>query len=67
MSNIESEALLEKKLIDQLSTQGFSKVTIKDENDLLNNLKSQLEKHNKTTITDNEFKKILNHLSSSFS
>lgn len=62
MSNIESEALLEKKLIDQLSTQGFSKVTIKDENDLLNNLKSQLEKHNKTTISDNEFKKILNHL-----
>ena len=44
MSNIESEALLEKKLIDQLSTQGFSKVTIKDENDLLEKFMLFLQK-----------------------
>ncbi|MCH7525503.1 MAG: DEAD/DEAH box helicase family protein [Bacteroidetes bacterium] len=43
--------------------QNFFLVIIKDENDLIQNLKSQLEKHNKCTLSDNEFKQILNHLS----
>ncbi len=58
----QSEAILEDNLVKQLSSQGYDKVIIKDENDLLSNLKSQLEKHNKTTITDTEFKRVLNHL-----
>lgn len=59
----QSEAILEENLVKQLSeTLGYEKVLIKDEEDLKANLKKQLEKHNKTTISDNEFKKILNHL-----
>ena len=58
----QSEAILEDNLVKQLSSQGYEKVIIKDENDLLSNLKSQLEKHNKTTLSDTEFERILNHL-----
>ncbi|WP_062128843.1 type I restriction endonuclease subunit R, partial [Geofilum rubicundum] len=35
---------------------------IKDENDLLANLKSQLEVHNKTELSENDFKQILNFI-----
>jgi type I restriction enzyme, R subunit len=50
----QSEAVLEENLIRQLSGElGYEKVIIKDESDLLSNLKSQLEKHNKTTISSN--------------
>ena len=59
---LESEYELEEKLIDQLKTQGYQWVTIESEDDLINNLKGQLEKHNKTTFSDNEFSKVLNHL-----
>ena len=41
---------------------GYEKVDIKDEWDLLNNFKSQLEKHNKTSLTDSEFKQVLNFI-----
>lgn len=58
----QSEAILEDNLVKQLSSQGYDKVIIKDEADLLSNLKSQLEKHNKTTLSDTEFDRILNHL-----
>lgn len=58
----QSEAILEDNLVKQLSSQGYEKVIIKDENDLLSNLKSQLEKHNKTSLSDTEFERILNHL-----
>ncbi|MCI0501614.1 MAG: type I restriction endonuclease subunit R, partial [Epsilonproteobacteria bacterium] len=58
----QSEAILEDNLVKQLSSQGYEKVTIKDETDLLSNLKSQLEKHNKTTLSQTEFDRILNHL-----
>ena len=58
----QSEAILEDNLVKQLSSQGYEKVIIKDENDLFSNLKSQLEKHNKTTLSDTEFERILNHL-----
>jgi len=57
------ESILEANLIKQLSeTLGYEKVLIKDEEDLKANLKRQLEKHNKTTISPTEFNKILNHL-----
>src|SRR5690606_13299000 len=57
------EYILEENLVNQLQELGYKKVVIKDEDDLLINLKSQLEKHNKVSYSDKEFKQILNHLS----
>ncbi len=59
---IQSEATLEKKLIEQLQIQGYEKIILHDEKDLTANFKTQLEKHNKTTFSKSEFNKILNHL-----
>lgn len=56
------ELILEQNLVDQLVGLGYSRVSIADEGDLVLNLKSQLEKHNKTKFTDNEFKQILNYI-----
>lgn len=56
------EQILEDNLVKQLCELGYNFVRIKDEHDLLNNLKSQLEKHNQTTFTSKEFERILNHL-----
>lgn len=58
----ESEAQLEKRLINQLAVNGYERVIIRDEDDLFINLKTQLEKFNKITFTDEEFKKVLLHL-----
>jgi type I restriction enzyme, R subunit len=58
----QAEQLLENNLVNQLVQLGYEKVAIKDEADLLINLKSQLEKHNKTTLSDNDFKQILNYI-----
>jgi len=60
----QSENALEKELIEQLLTLGFEKVAIKNEESLLQNLKKQLEIHNKTQFTKREFQRILNHLNS---
>ena len=57
------EQVLENNLISQLVGLGHKSVTIKTEDDLVSNLKSQLEKHNKTTFTTSEFDRILIHLS----
>ena len=56
------ELILEQNLVDQLVGLGYSRVSIADEGDFVLNLKSQLEKHNKTKFTDNEFKQILNYI-----
>lgn len=61
----QSELILEQNLISQLAANGYDKVTIKDETDLLVNLKKQLEKHNNKVFSDSDFKQILNHLSKS--
>ena len=61
----QSELILEQNIVNQLAANGYDKVTIKDENDLLVNLKKQLEKHNKKVFSDNDFKQILNHLTKS--
>lgn len=58
----ESEQALENKLIAQLQTLGFEKVYIEDEVALIKNLKKQIEKHNKITLSDKEFKQALNKL-----
>ena len=61
----QSELILEQNLINQLTSNGYDKVIIKDEKDLLANLKKQLEKHNNKTFSDSDFKQILNHLTKS--
>lgn len=61
----QSELILEQNLISQLAANGYDKVTIKDESDLLANLKKQLEKHNNKVFSDSDFKQIINHLSKS--
>lgn len=56
------EQELEKNLIEQLSSQGYEVISIKDEEDLVVNFKIQLEKFNKIKLSDSEFKKIQVHL-----
>ncbi len=41
------ELVLEEQLVGQLQKLGYGLVYLKDENELISNLKSQLEKHNK--------------------
>jgi type I restriction enzyme R subunit len=57
------EQVLENNLISQLVALGHKSVVIKTEDDLLSNLKTQLEKHNKTNFTASEFDRIVIHLS----
>jgi type I restriction enzyme R subunit len=58
----EPEQILEDNLISQLVALGYEKVQIQDEADLLSNLKTQLEKHNKLTLSENDYKQILNYI-----
>ena len=58
----QSEQVLEDNLVKQLTTLGYESVAIPDEAALLANLKTQLEKHNKVTLSEAEFEKVLNHL-----
>ena len=47
----------------QLVELGYSRININDEDDLTDNLKTQLEKHNKKTLSQSEFEQVLNALS----
>ncbi len=58
----QSEAVLEESLIKQLVGLEYEKVIIKDDRWLEVNLKLQLEKHNKFSMSESEFKRVLNHL-----
>ena len=58
----QSEAILEANLVKQLISLEYEPVTIKDDKALEANLKSQLEKHNDFTMSESEFKRVLNHL-----
>ena len=63
----QSEAQLEKNLVNQLESQGFSIVKIKDEEELKNNFRLQLFAHKKVKLnnkhfTDKEFERILRHV-----
>lgn len=55
----QSEAVLEKELVAQLQTLGYEKFRISNEDDLVQNLKTQLEKHNGITLSEKEFQDIL--------
>lgn len=58
----QSEAQLEKTLMEQLQRLGFLPIVLEDTKVLEENLKVQLEKFNKTTFSDAEFVRIMNHL-----
>lgn len=58
----QSEQILEEQLVSQLKKLGYSQVSIKDEKDLIANLKNQLEKHNNISFSATEFEKVLNIL-----
>ncbi len=58
----QTEQQLENALIVQLETLGWEKVVIANEEELIQNLKRQLEKHNKVLFSDYEFKQILNKI-----
>ncbi|OCL99990.1 Type-1 restriction enzyme R protein [Aliarcobacter thereius] len=60
--NTQDEATLEENLIKQLQSLDYERVYIKDEKELLGNLKKQLEIHNKITLSQAEFQRVLNHL-----
>ena len=57
-----SEQELEKKLIEQLSSQGYEIVNIKNEEELGANFRERIEKFNGLKLSDSEFKKIQIHL-----
>ncbi|MDY0196561.1 MAG: type I restriction endonuclease subunit R [Tenuifilaceae bacterium] len=57
------EQILEEQLIAQLTELGYGYVKVSNEQELIANLKSQLEKHNGKTFSDKEFEKVLNILS----
>ena len=63
MSATQSEQILENKLVDQLQSLGYKKVVIPNEDVLLANLKTQLEKHNNISFSEDEFARVLNILS----
>lgn len=52
----ESEAALEERLIETLTSQGYSYLPIHEEADLIGNLRAQLERLNGIEFTDNEWK-----------
>ena len=57
--NAQPEQLLENGLIEQLQSLGYESVTLKDENDLVQNFKRQIEKHNKVELSQTEFNQIM--------
>ena len=56
------ELILEEQLIAQLEMLGYGSITIKDEKELITNLKSQLEIHNNIKFSEKEFDRVLNIL-----
>lgn len=59
---IQPEQTLENNLVDQLVQLGYEKAEVRDEKELLTNLKKQLEKHNKVQLSDSSFTQILNYI-----
>lgn len=59
---IQPEQTLENNLVEQLLQLGYEKAEVRDEKELLTNLKKQLEKHNKVQLSDNSFTQILNYI-----
>ncbi len=62
MNNTQSEQSLENKLIEQLESMEYEYKPLKNEKEMISNLKEQLEIHNHTKFSDKEFTRILNYL-----
>ena len=61
----QSEAALEAAFIQQLVEQGYERVDIKSEEQLIANLRKQMERLNKLTFSDNEWNQLFNqHIAS---
>ncbi len=61
--SVQSEAQLENQLIEQLKNLGYHQVDLKDETQLLSNLKIQVERANGiASFSANEWAQVLNHL-----
>lgn len=58
----QSEQTLENNLIEQLRELSYDHVIIRDEADMIANLRKQLSVHNRMEFSPKEFDKILNHL-----
>ena len=58
----QSEQTLENNLIEQLQDVSYERVIIRDEADMIANLRKQLSLHNRMDFSPKEFDKILNHL-----
>ena len=58
-TSYQSEAELERQLIENLFSQGYEKVNIKSNDDLYANLKVQIEKLNKVSFSDEEWRRFL--------
>lgn len=57
------ELILEEQLVAQLQKLGYQLILIKDEKELVFNLKNQLEKHNNIKFSPTEFERVMNILS----
>lgn len=55
----QSEAELENKMIENLVSQGYERLTVKSNDDLYANLKIQIEKLNNVSFTDEEWNRFL--------
>ena len=67
--DVENEAMIEEKFIKQLQGMGYERIKIKNEKELNDNFRIQLEKLNKKELngkplTDEEFRRIYLHLDS---
>ena len=59
----QSEAQLENELIDQIKQLGYASVTLKDESQLLSNLKTQIEHANGlASLSETEWKQVISFL-----
>lgn len=59
-STYENEAEMEKRLIQQLQSEGYEYLDIHSEDELKQNLRSQLEKLNNITFSNDEWKQLYN-------
>lgn len=59
----QSEAILEAQLVAQLQKMGYGLASITNEQELIANLKTQLEKHNRIQFSATEFERVMNILS----
>ena len=55
----QSEAELENKMIENLISQGYERIVIKSNSDLYTNLKTQIEKLNDVTFSEDEWNRFL--------